>query len=88
MKELSLGWKWLFYTKLIFEEIFEVGGENDSHRGAKYQEKRDKNCESASEEMYFLPFDIPAVEIVSVVVVIILIPTEEMKQNCVQSTTL
>lgn len=31
MKELSLGWKWLFYTKLIFEEIIEVGGENDSH---------------------------------------------------------
>lgn len=38
--------------------------------------------------MFFFPFDIPAVEIVSVVVVIILIPTEEMKQNFVQFTTL
>lgn len=50
-------------------------------KGTKIVRLRVKKC-------IFFPFDIPAVEIVSVVVIIILIPTEEMKENFVQSTTL
>lgn len=66
--------KWTFYTKLISEDVIEIVRRKDS-------QQNDKNSENECS-------GVPAVEIVSVVVVIILVPTEEMKQGFVKATTM
>lgn len=73
----------------LCKEIIEVGSEEGSCWGAKYQERSERNCamsKRASKEMIFF-LTLPAVEIVSVVVVVVLVAAEEKKENVVLSTT-
>lgn len=67
----------------LCKEIIEVGSKEGSRRGAKYQERSNRNSamlkRASKERIFFLT--LPAVEIVSVIVIVVLVATEEKKKE-------